>query len=93
MDAKGLVLRAINLPLDNLEDFDGSVAVTADTYVKKQKKDSKFVTMLTQSNFLDALVRKEIVKQAKTIIRDEQYTPWKFAPEGQARRQDFSKDN
>jgi hypothetical protein len=78
MDPKGLVLRAINLPFDHLEDFDGLDAVIGDTYVKKQKKVTKFVTMLTQSNFLDGLVRNEIVKQAKSIIRDEQYTPWKI---------------
>jgi hypothetical protein len=34
--------------------------------------------MLTQSKFFDGLVRNEIVKQAKSIIREEEYTPWKI---------------
>jgi hypothetical protein len=38
MDAKGLVLRAINLPFDEVKEFDGSDAVIADTSLKKQKK-------------------------------------------------------
>ena len=52
MDAKGLVLRAINLPFDEVEEFDRSDAVISDTNLKKQKKVQQFVTMLTQSNFL-----------------------------------------
>jgi hypothetical protein len=51
MDAKGLVLRAINLPFDKVEEFDGFDAVIADTNCKKQKKVQQFVTMLTQSKF------------------------------------------
>ncbi len=78
MDPKGLVSRAINLPFDAIDEFDGSDAVIDDTLVKKQKKLTKFVTMLTQSKFLDGLVRTEILKQAKSIIREEQYTPWKI---------------
>jgi hypothetical protein len=35
-------------------------------------------TMLTQSYFFDGLVRNDVVKQAKSIIREEQYTPWKI---------------
>jgi hypothetical protein len=34
--------------------------------------------MLTQSKFFDGLVRNEIIKQAKGIIREETYTPWKI---------------
>jgi hypothetical protein len=52
MDSKGLVSRAINLPFDGLNEFDGSDAVIDDTLVKRQKKVTKFVTMLTQTLFL-----------------------------------------
>jgi hypothetical protein len=68
MEAKGLVLRAINLPFDEVEDFDESDAVIADTNMKKQKKVQQFVTMLTQSKFFYGLIRNEIIKQAKGII-------------------------
>jgi hypothetical protein len=92
MEPKGLVSRrAINLPFDNLEEFDGSDAVTADTLIRKEKKVMQFVTMLMQRNDFEGLVRNEVVKQAKNIIREEQtvYTMENLAPEGQAWRQDF----
>jgi hypothetical protein len=38
MDAKGLVLHVINLPFDEVNKFDGSNAVIADTNIKKEKK-------------------------------------------------------
>jgi hypothetical protein len=78
MDAKGLVLRAINLPFEDREEFDGSDAVVTDTKIQKQKKLCLFVTMLAQSQFMDGLVRNEILKQSKKIIREEEYTPWKI---------------
>jgi hypothetical protein len=68
MEPKGLVLLAINLPFDDREGFDGSDAFTALTPIKKQKKLTKFVTMLTHSKVLDGLVIQEILKQAKSII-------------------------
>jgi hypothetical protein len=34
--------------------------------------------MLTQTKFFDGLVRIELLKQAKCIIREEIYTPWKI---------------
>jgi hypothetical protein len=52
LDAKGLVSHAINLPYNEVEDFDGSDAVITDTNIKKQKKVKQFVTMLMQSRFL-----------------------------------------
>jgi hypothetical protein len=77
-DPKGLVTRAINLPFDNAEEFDGSDACVDDTKIKKDKKLKKFVEMLTQTNYLEGRVRDEILVQAKCIIREEIYTPWKI---------------
>jgi hypothetical protein len=34
--------------------------------------------MLTQTQFFDGLVRNEMLKQAKSVIREEIYTPWKI---------------
>jgi hypothetical protein len=36
IEAKGSVSLAINLPFDNLKQFDGSDAIIADTLIKKQ---------------------------------------------------------
>jgi hypothetical protein len=59
MNAKGLVSRAINLPFDEVEEFDGSDAVIADTNIKKEKKVQQFVTMLKQSKFFYLIIGKE----------------------------------
>jgi hypothetical protein len=58
MSPKCSVLRAINMPFDDAEEFDGSDsdAVIACTNIKKQKKVTKFVTIITQSQFLDGNV-------------------------------------
>ena len=77
-DPKLLVSRAINLPFDNAEEFDGSDAVIAETKIKKQKKLRQFVSMLTQTLFFDGLVRNEMLRQAKAIIREETHEPWKI---------------
>ena len=78
-DPKLLVSRAINLPFDeDEEEFDGFEAVIGDTKVKKQKKVRQFVLMITQSLFFNGIVREEILKEAKRIIREEIYTPWKI---------------
>jgi hypothetical protein len=65
MYAKGLVSRAINLPFDQVNEFDGSDAVITDTNIKRQKKVRQFGTLLTQSKFFDGLVRNDIASKQK----------------------------
>jgi hypothetical protein len=77
MDPKSLTSRALNLPFKNSEQFDGSDVVL--TPKLKQKKAETFVrNVLMQSNFMDGLIRDEIIKQAKRHIRETDYAPWKI---------------
>jgi hypothetical protein len=56
MEPKGLVSWAMNLPFDELEEFDESDAVSTETFIRKQTKVLQFLTMLMQRNCFDGLV-------------------------------------
>jgi hypothetical protein len=73
-----LVARAMNLPFEDVGEFDGS-DVVSDTENQRKNRVFKFVKLtLMQTDFFGGLVRKEILKQAKTYFREEVYLPWKI---------------
>jgi hypothetical protein len=78
LNPKDLVAGAMNLPFEDVGEFDGS-DVVSDTGNKRKNRVTKFVKLtLMQTDFFGGLICQEILKQAKQYFRDEVYSPWKI---------------